>query len=78
MCAFGVEVSKRVQPWEIALEKTEAAAREVTTANFAADEARRALEQAERAENAVRETSSSHDKVRSLAHELASPLGFKA
>ena len=53
-----------MQPWEVALEKTEAAAREVSVANFAADEARRALEMAEKAEVTVRDTSSAHDRVR--------------
>ena len=54
----------------MALEKTEAAAREVSVANFAADEARRALEMADKAEVTVKDTSSAHDRVCLLPEKL--------
>ena len=52
-----------LQAWQIAQEKTEAAAREVATANVAAESANKALLEAQNREALVKQEAQEHDRV---------------
>ena len=52
-----------LQAWQIAQEKTEAAAREVAQANIAAQSANKALLEAQKREAVVKQEAEQHDQV---------------
>ena len=53
-----------VQPWQIAMEKTQLASQEVASANMAAESAAAALRKAEQAEQVVEREGREHNRVR--------------
>ena len=52
-----------LQPWQIAMEKTQLASQEVASANLAAESAAGALRRAEQAERVVQTEGAEHDRV---------------
>ena len=63
-----------LQPWQIAMEKTQQASQEVATANMAAESAAAALRRAEQAEHVVETEGAEHDRVSSQLTCLCSAV----